>query len=168
MFSGKTTALIERLRAAHASGAKTVAIKPLRDTRYQTGALASHAGATLAAVNVAKTSGVVAAAGDAAVVGIDEAHFFGSGLGAACIALVSSGARVIVAGLERDHRGQPFEPFPRLLVEADDVIKLSGPCALCGRPAIHSQRMVDSSERIVVGGAEAYQARCRACFVPGR
>ncbi len=168
MFSGKTTALIQRLRSAQQAGHSTIAIKPACDTRYHAGALASHAGAALDAVNVTDASQVVAASASAEVVGIDEAHFFGAGLITACDALLARGAQVIVAGLERDHRGQPFEPFPRLLVDADDVIKLSGPCALCGRPAVHSQRLVDSSDRIVVGGAEAYQARCRACFVPGQ
>jgi thymidine kinase len=100
------------------------------------------------------------------VVGIDEAHFFGAALIAPVMALVNSGVRVIVCGVERDHKGRPFDPFPTLLCEADHVLKMSGPCAVCGRPAIHSQRMTSSDAPIVVGGAEMYQARCRACFKP--
>src|SRR5262249_27706104 len=130
--------------------------------------LVTHAGMRLAAEPVAEAREIATKAVGAAVVAIDEAHFFAGALKQPCGDLLARGAIVIVAGLERDHRGEPFEPFPWLLCEAEAVVKLAGPCAVCGRPAIHSQRMVAGSDRIVVGGAEAYQARCRACFVPGR
>jgi thymidine kinase len=97
---------------------------------------------------------------------IDEAHFFGAALTPVCIELIRRGVRVIVAGVERDHLGRPFEPFPSLLCEADEVVKLSGRCAVCGGPSVHSQRLIASDAHIVVGGAESYQPRCRACFNP--
>jgi thymidine kinase len=109
-----------------------------------------------------------AAGGMAQVVAIDEVHFFGAALTPVCLELIRRGVRVILAGVERDHRGVPFEPFPYLLCEADEVVKLSGKCAVCGGPSVHSQRMIASDAAIVVGGAEAYQARCRECFEPGR
>lgn len=174
MFSGKTTELIRRLREYGSPNGGVndlpIAIKPDRDDRYAAAQIVSHAGDRLEAISVssaAEVLGVVAAAG-AGAVGIDEAHFFGVELIGPVQQLLRRGLRVVVAGLERDHRGAPFEPFPWLLCEADEVLKLAGPCAACGRPAIHTQRMVASSERIVVGGAEAYQPRCRACFVPGQ
>lgn len=102
------------------------------------------------------------------VVAVDECHFFGEALGEACALLVEAGKRVIVAGVDLDHRGLPFEPFPRLLREAHEVSRLTCPCAVCGGPAVHSQRLVDSDERIVVGGREVYEPRCARCFVPGR
>lgn len=174
MFSGKTSALIGALRAPESGGAlggpstRAIAIKPARDDRYAADELVSHAGARLAAVSVGSATDVARAAGDSALVGIDEAHFFGAGLVQPVLALVRRGARVIVAGLERDHRGEPFEPFPRLLIEADAVMKLTTACAVCGGPAVHSQRMVQSDDRIVVGGAGDYEARCRRCFEGGR
>lgn len=164
MFSGKTAELIRRLGQ---SPGHAIAIKPDLDTRYHETALATHDGKRLPATAVASADQITAAAGSATVIGIDEAHFFGAALLPVCMSLVNTGRRVIVVGVERDHRGQPFEPFPRLLCEADEVLKLSGPCAVCGRPAIHSQRMTDQPGRVIVGGAEMYQARCRACFKPG-
>jgi thymidine kinase len=162
MFSGKTTELIGRLEAAAAEGSRALAIKPARDDRYATGALVTHNGARLAARAIAGPADLPTSGFD--VIGIDEAHFFGAGLIAPVLALVSTGLRVMIAGVERDHKGRPFEPFPTLLCEADEVVKLSGPCARCGKPAVHSQRMTASDDPIVVGGAEMYQARCRACF----
>lgn len=167
MFSGKTAELIRRLTEAANSGQIVVAIKPADDTRYHKDALATHHGKQYSALGLRSADQIPAAAPDTPVIGIDEAHFFGPTLTPICAALVASGRRVIVSGVERDHRGHPFEPFPSLLCEADEVTKLSGPCAVCGKPAIHSQRMTNDPGRVVVGGAEMYQARCRACFQPG-
>jgi len=164
MFSGKTTELIARLSHAAGSGARVLALKPLRDNRYAHGELVTHAGLRFAAAPVASALDIPVSATGFQVVGIDEAHFFGPSLITPCIDLVNRGARVIIAGVERDHNGRPFEPFPTLLCEADEVLKLGGPCARCGAPAVHSQRMTGSDEAIVVGGADMYQPRCRACF----
>jgi thymidine kinase len=73
---------------------------------------------------------------------------------------------VIVAGLDTDYRGRPFEPMPRLLAVAEEIIKLLAICVRCGNPAVHTQRMVESEELIVVGASDAYEARCRRCFEP--
>jgi thymidine kinase len=164
MFSGKTTELIARLAHAAGAGARVVALKPLRDNRYAQSELVTHAGLRLGAGAVASALDIAGSATGFEVVGIDEAHFFGASLVAPCMELVRQGVRVIVAGVERDHKGRPFEPFPALLCEADEVVKLSGPCARCGAPAVHSQRMTGGDEAIVVGGAEMYEARCRGCF----
>ncbi len=170
MFSGKTTELIRRVEAmtgGEGRDRRGVLFKPAGDTRYATDHLATHGGIRAEAVAVERAEEIDARSSPGSVVGIDEAHFFGAGLTEVCVGLVARGLDVVVAGLERDHRGMPFEPFPSLLCEADEVIKLSGPCAICGQPALHSQRMVADQSRIVVGGAESYQPRCRACFEPG-
>ena len=168
MFSGKSTELIRRLQRAAAAGQATLAFKPSHDTRYHAEAISTHTGAKLPAGAVESAAEILSHAANAHTIGIDEAHFFGTSLIEPIRALLARGTRVIVAGLERDHRGRHFEPFPWLLCEADEVVKLAGPCAVCGKPALHSQRLVDSPDRIVVGGAEAYQPRCRECFQPGR
>lgn len=164
MFAGKSTLLLQRLRDARQP---FVLFKPALDTRYASHHVVTHAGERLAATPVSSAEQIRDLAADHPLIGIDEAHFFGTALIAPILALLRDNRHVIIAGLERDHRGEPFEPFPRLLCEADQVFKLSGPCACCGRPAVHSQRMVQRSERIVVGGAEAYEPRCRDCFTPG-
>jgi thymidine kinase len=168
MFAGKTSSLLRAAAAAEQAGHPWVAFKPRRDTRYDAGSIVTHAGGTLNCTVIDDPRHILPAAHGVTAVLIDEAHFFGAPLVEPVLALIARGCLVTVAGLERDHRGEPFEPFPRLLCEADAVLKLSGPCARCGAPAVHSQRLIDSSDRIVVGGAEAYEPRCRACFVPGR
>lgn len=162
MFSGKTTALIAHL--AQHPGA--LAIKPAIDLRYAAAEIVSHTGQRIPAHAVSIAAEIEPLARDAAVIGIDEVHFFGRDLTPICRRLLLVGKSVVLAGLERDHHGEPFEPFPTLLCEADEVVKLNSPCAVCGRPAIHSQRMVQTPGRIVIGGAESYQPRCRECFQP--
>jgi len=100
------------------------------------------------------------------VVGIDEAQFLGDEVVDVCTKLANLGKRVIVAGLDTDYRGRPFEPMPRLLAVAEEITKLLAICVRCGNPAVHTQRMVDSEELIVVGASDSYEARCRRCFEP--
>lgn len=166
MFAGKTTELLRRIRAAEAGGSPVLLIKPRWDDRYAAAEVVSHNGDRHAAAAVTSAAEITTLP-TAPVIAIDEAHFFGSSLTPICIDLIARGHRLIIAGVERDHRGHPFEPFPALLCEADEVLKMSGSCALCGGPSLHSQRLTNDPSRIVVGGADLYQARCRSCFEPG-
>ena len=167
MFAGKTTELVRRLTEARNQNLRVLALKPARDTRYSVVEIKTHARESFPATPIPDAAAILPASANVQVLAIDEIHFFGTPLIPIVQQLIARGTRIIVAGVERDHRGQPFEPFPHLLCEADEVIKLSGTCALCGGPSLHSQRMIDSTEHIVVGGAEMYQPRCRACFKPG-
>ena len=164
MFAGKTTELIRRLAAARALGLEAVAIKPRIDVRSGVSRLATHDGKGFEAVECDEAGAIAGAAGSAAVIGIDEAHFFGARL--AGVRGVLSGRRLIIAGVHLDHRGRPFEPFPALIPIADEALQLFAPCAVCGRPAIHSHRKVAAEGRIVVGGADLYEPRCEGCFAP--
>ena len=79
--------------------------------------------------------------------------------------LANRGKRVIVAGLDQDYRGRPFGPVPGLMAIAEYVTKLHAVCAQCGGEACRSQRLVAQEAQLFVGGAAAYEARCRRCFV---
>jgi len=100
------------------------------------------------------------------VIGIDEAQFLGEEVVEVCTKLANLGKRVIVTGLDTDYRGRPFEPMPRLLAIAEEITKLLAICVRCGNPAVHTQRLVESEELVVVGGGGMYEARCRRCFEP--
>jgi thymidine kinase len=101
------------------------------------------------------------------VVGIDEANFLGQELVEIATQLADSGKQVIVAGLDTDYMGRPFPPMPDLLTLAESITKTLAICVRCGNPAKHTQRLVESSDLIVVGAAGMYEARCRRCFEPG-
>ena len=103
---------------------------------------------------------------DTEVVGIDEGQFFDAELPAVASALARRGVRVIVAGLDQDYLGKPFEPMPQLLAIAEYITKTLAICVVCGDPANHTQRLVRSADRVLVGATGMYEARCRHCFDP--
>ena len=103
---------------------------------------------------------------DTEVVGIDEGQFFDGELPAVCNAAGDRGKRVIVAGLDQDYLGKPFEPMPQLLAIAEYITKTLAICMVCGNPANHTQRLVVSSDRLLLGAQGTYEARCRRCFDP--
>jgi thymidine kinase len=56
--------------------------------------------------------------------------------------------------------------MPQLLAIAEYITKTLAICVRCGNPANHTQRLIQSDERVIVGAADIYEARCRRCFEP--
>ena len=105
-------------------------------------------------------------AAETEVIGIDEGQFFDQELPMICDTLANQGKRVIVAGLDQDYLGKPFEPMPQLLAIAEYITKTLAICVVCGNPANHTQRLVANNERVLLGAQGMYEARCRQCFDP--
>ena len=164
MFSCKTEELIRRLRRAVIACQRVQVFKPSIDLRYHPTRVVSH-GAAYIEAEVALDPASIASAcrSDTQVVGIDEVHFFGNDLLPLAVELADRGIRVIVAGLDQDHTGRPFEPIPQLLAVAELITKLDAVCVVCGGVATRSYRTVQTGDRVLVGAAESYQARCRRC-----
>ena len=163
MFSGKSEELIRRLRRAEIARLKTAIFKPLIDDRYSTAHIVSHSAQRIASIAVGSTAEILEKSQDAQVVGIDEAQFFDLSLVDVCQQLADGGKRVIVAGLDQDYTGKPFEPIPQLLAVAEYITKTLAICMQCGNPAGRTQRLSKDSARVVVGAADIYEARCRFC-----
>ena len=167
MFSGKSEELIRRLRRAKIAKQKVQVFKPKIDDRYSQSHIVSHNDQRIESEPVGSAREILERLHpDTQVVGIDEAQFLGMELVDVCDRLANEGRRVIVAGLDQDYRGEPFEPIPQLLAIAEDITKTLAVCMVCGRPANKSQRLVESRERVLVGAEGAYEPRCRNCFVP--
>ena len=167
MFSGKSEELIRRLRRAQIAKRKVQIFKPRLDDRYSGDHITSHSAMRIESQSVESSKQLLdRVCADTEVVGIDEGQFFDAELPAVCGALADQGKRVIVAGLDQDYLGKPFEPMPQLLAIAEYITKTLAICMVCGAPANHTQRLVAGHERIVVGGQGTYEARCRHCFDP--
>lgn len=166
MFSGKTEELIRRAKRAHIAGQKVVVVKPKVDNRYSEEDIVSHNETTLPGLIVDTADQIVLLTGDAQVVCIDEAQFFDKQLINVANTLANDGKRVIIAGLDMDFEGRPFEPIPQLLAIAEYVTKLHAICAESGTMAHYSQRVVENEERVLVGETDAYEPRARHCFRP--
>jgi thymidine kinase len=167
MFSGKSEELIRRLRRAQIARRKVQIFKPVIDVRYSDIHIVSHSEMKIPSQAVKSAGEILASVEiDTEVVGIDEGQFFDQDLVRVVNRLADDGMRVIIAGLDMDYLGRPFEPMPLLLAVAEDITKTRAICMKCGSPATYTQRLIDSKERVVVGAAGAYEARCRACFDP--
>lgn len=167
MFSGKSEELIRRLNRARIARQKVQVFKPGIDVRYSTEEIASHSGQKHLSVPVRSTAEMMGQISeDTQVVGIDEAQFFDMNIIDAVNRLAEQGKRVIVAGLDQDYTGKPFEPMPQLLSIAEFITKTHAICVKCGATANYSQRTVESDARVEVGASDKYEARCRRCFVP--
>jgi thymidine kinase len=167
MFSGKSEELIRRLRRAQIARQKVQIFNPGIDARYSDNHIVSHSEMRMESRAIANSAELVGAVNpDTEVIGIDEGQFFDAGLPAACNALANRGKRVIVAGLDQDYLGKPFEPMPQLLAIAEYITKTHAICVVCGHPASHTQRLVPSRELVLLGAQGTYEARCRRCFDP--
>ena len=166
MFSGKTEELIRRLRRAQIAKQKVVVFKPKIDTRYSQEHIVSHSEQSLNAQVIEDAREILNLTGDAQVVGIDEGQFFKANIVEVCNQLADQGKRVIVAGLDQDYKGNPFEPMPQLLAIAEYITKTLAICVVCGNPADRTQRKNEQHERVVVGAKDLYEARCRYCHKP--
>lgn len=173
MFSGKSEELIKRLRKAKYARQSVVAFKHSSDMRYDDTKLASHNRSFIEGVPVSSVKEMrelfFKEYTDAQVIGIDEVQFFGPEVVEFCEDLADMGKRVIVAGLDKDFRGEPFKPMDELLARAEYVDKFQAICAVCGNPATVSQRLIDGKPAyyddpiVLVGATESYEPRCRKC-----
>ena len=167
MFSGKSEELIRRLRRAQIARQKVQIFKAAIDDRYSRDAIVSHSEMMIASTPVKTAHEILTAVRpETEVVGVDEGQFFDAELPAVCAELARIGKRVIVAGLDLDYLGHPFEPMPQLLAGAEYITKTLAICMVCGGPANFTQRLVASDQRVLVAASGTYEARCRHCFDP--
>jgi thymidine kinase len=167
MFSGKSEELIRRLRRAQIARQRVQIFKPKLDSRFSEDHIVSHSEMKIRSQLVSGAREILDLLdGRTQVIGIDEGQFFDMDLAYVCNNLADSGKRVIVAGLDQDFRGKPFDPMPELLSIAEYITKTLAICVRCGAPANRTQRLVENPDRLLVGATDAYEARCRLCFDP--
>ena len=167
MFSGKSEELVRRLVRAQIARQRIQVFKPITDSRHPPEILITRDARELAAHSVADSSALrQAIESSVEVVGIDEAQFFDSGLVDLVTELADQGVRVIVAGLDQDYLRRPFGPMPAVMALAEFVDKTHAVCVQCGLAAHYSQRIAGGADQVLVGDVEAYEARCRECYVP--
>lgn len=176
MFSGKSEELIRRVRRSMIAKKRVQVFKSHLDNRYAGGvhAVGSHDGRSIEAIPVDSAQQIALRLDPLAqVIAIDEVQFLDSGIVKLSCDLALRGRRVILVGTDTDFRGEPFGPMAALMCVAEVVDKLHAICVLCGAPASRNQRLIGGkpapydSPVVMVGAAEAYEARCRACHSIG-
>lgn len=181
MFCGKTEELIRRIRRTKIAKQKVIVFKVKKDVRYEEfdpTDIVGHDGSRFSSIpvdtenteSVLKMIDLVREA-DADVVAIDEGNLFPMELVEVCETLAGMNKRVIVAGLDLNFRGEPFDPMPQLMARAEKIDKLSAICVKCGARATRTQRIIEGKPAkyddplIVIGKDDKYEARCRRCHV---
>ena len=165
MFSGKTEELIRRVKRAQIAKQRVQIFKPAIDDRYDENDVVSHSSLSIKAEPVENAVDILLRLKDSTrIVAIDEVQFFDDSIITVISKLAARGYRVICAGLDLDYRAQPFGPMGTLLAIADEVMKIQSICMVCGSPATRSQRLSKSTEQVLVGETDAYEARCRAHY----
>ena len=176
MFAGKTEELIRRINVLSYAKKNIIVFKPKIDNRYSDSEIVSHSGAKVPCLVVEKAQDILKKIeADTEVVAIDEVQFFDKDIVEVCEYLADKGIRVMVAGLDKDFRGESFGVMPELLTRAEFATKLTAVCAKCGAPATRTQRLVNGKPAgfedpiVMVGADESYEPRCRHCHqVPNK
>lgn len=164
MFSGKTEELIRRLNRATIAHQNVEIFKPTTDTRYDEKNVVSHDKNKIRSTPVQFAHDILLLTAGCDLVGIDETQFFDQEIVDVSIQLANSGKRVIVAGLDMDYMGNPFEPMNNLMAVAEFVTKTHAICMKCGSIASYTFRHNDSNKQVFLGEKDYYEARCRQCF----
>jgi len=164
MFSGKTEELIRRINRAKIANQKIKVFKPSIDNRYSPDKIVTHNEQAVTSIIVNDAEEILKNKTDCEVIAIDEAQFFKNNLIEVCRKLANDGKRVIVAGLDMDYTGNPFDPVPQLMALAEYITKLHAVCTNCGDLAQFTYRKSKDKEKIVVGDKKEYKALCRKCY----
>lgn len=176
MFAGKTEELIRRITRIQLAKREVIVFKPVIDNRYGKDDVVSHSQRRIKSIALNNSSELLSYLDHLPyAIAIDEAQFFDEKIIEIAEYLADHGVRVIVAGLDRDFRGEPFGVMPDFLARAEYVTKLQAICQVCGEPATRTQRIIDGQPAyyddpiILVSAKEKYEARCRRCHsVPRR
>ena len=162
MFSGKSEELLRRLKRAEIAKRSYALFKPVIDDRYSKEEVVSHSGKKLPCHVIESPWDVFNHINtNTKIVAFDEAQFFDETILVVIEMLVHRGKRVIIAGLDMDSSGVPFGPMPNLMAVAEDVLKITAVCEVCGESATHTHRVSKASKQLLIGADEYYQARCR-------
>ncbi len=168
MFSGKSTEIIRRVRLLQKIEKVVLVIKPKIDSRYVQDKITSHNFETMDCVVLSRLDEL----SDDFVIGhhtivIDEGQFFPDLKDTIVRWLDSLSLNIIVGGLSGDFQRKPFKQISDLIPHADQCYKLNSLCNICkdGTEAPFSLRLTQSSDTVLIGGAESYIPVCRKHFV---
>lgn len=170
MFSGKTSSLENDIKRFCIAGYKTIAFKPVVDTRYGGSEIKTHDNTVTKAVLTQDINHIrdYSKQENADVIAIDEVQFLGGGVDEIIEGInhfLENGITVIVAGLDMDFEGRPFEIMKELMPISDYLYKHHAVCVSCGTDAWVSHRKVSAKERLVLGASKEYEPLCRSCYI---
>lgn len=170
MYAGKTTETLKRvLWARHGQNRNVAVLKPSFDDRYAETEIVSHDGLKTSALSVSDLKMTITEPNSLIV--LDEIQFFMQPHVDVDDAVawvkrhLEMGQDVIAAGLDMNWRGEPFAVTAGLLAMADEVIKLTANCTVCGRKALKTYKIDATGGSVELGASDKYEARCNEHWV---
>lgn len=170
MFSGKTSSLEKDMKRFTIAGYSTLAFKPIVDTRYEKNEIKTHDNTVLQAILIDSIEDIVEYVEEKnpSVIGIDEVQFLGGKIDDILNSIekiLEKDITVILAGLDMDFEGRPFEIVKELMPISDYLYKHHAVCVDCGTDAWVSHRKIRNTERVVIGATKEYEPLCRRCYL---
>ncbi|WP_374695800.1 thymidine kinase [Spiroplasma endosymbiont of Polydrusus formosus] len=170
MFAGKTEEFICRLVRFSYAKFEIQVFKPTLDFRCNENQVVSHSKKAVEATSVNNSDELLVKLKPTTnVVGIDEVQFFDNNIVKVADYLADKRMVVVVNGLDKDFRGEPFLNVEQLMTRADEVKKLHAICVKCGNLANMTQRLINGKpanycdQIVLIGEKDKYEARCRHC-----
>lgn len=164
MFSAKSTELTRVIERYRRGGRSVLVFTSNKDERYGNGVVSTHNLKQTHAIKIERYEDINEYLSDEVdVIAIDEGQFIFGEYSISEI-LSKNDLHIVIAGLDMDSMGVPFDNMARLMAYADGVTKLKAVCTKCGEDATFSQRIGDVKYRIDVGSDDKYEARCRNCY----
>lgn len=175
MYASKTTELLKRvLWARNGQNRHVKVLKPAFDNRYAETEIVTHDGLKTTAESIITLPEIIWGSGfmttrSGGLVVLDEVQFFMEPYVTGDVVdwvrgVLAAGNDIVAAGLDMDCHGKPFFVTANLAAMADDVIKSTANCTVCGRPAGKTHRIdpiVTADEpHVELGGTDKYEARC--------
>tara|TARA_Y100000034_G_C6909755_1_gene423773 strand:+ start:11142 stop:11729 length:588 start_codon:yes stop_codon:yes gene_type:complete len=175
MFSGKTTELLRKVDRLEYGNVNYAIFKPSVDSRYSSQDVVSHN-------EKRKKSIVVDNAKDIKnyldnnkrikTIAIDEAQFFSKkdkyNIIDLCKDLELNGYHIIINGLDRDYKGEPFGCMPELMAIATKINKLKAVCMYpgCNKDASYTKKTTEVKKiknkeiNVELGSDKEFEANC--------
>lgn len=171
MFSGKTTKLLSIVKKYKESGKIIMGVNFNKNSRYNTQKIITHNQETFnfdSEISVSNLNSIIideyySLYKISDVIAIDEIQFYPDAYKFVVDCVNKDNKVVICCGLNGDFNKEPFEQVSKLIPEADDIYHLKSKCK-CGKDAMFSKRIIDSSEKILIGSSESYIPTCRKCY----
>lgn len=168
MFSGKTEELLKRLDKIKYSKEKYIVFKPRLDTRSTNEIMSRHKRTNIAIeidnpldiLNILEQDEIKKE--NYKVIAIDEVQFLNNDIVKVCQELTKKEYHLIIAGLDKNYKAEPFGSMPQILAIADSTTKLAASCTVCGARATFTYRNNNTTNdsEILVGDNDIYEARC--------
>lgn len=176
MSSGKSTHLLQKAYNHKKNGMKVIYLTSALDDRYGTGKITSRIGIEAVAEVIPKNDISVllkvkeTLKNDVNInsIYVDECQFLNrEQIDHLADIADNYGVDVSCYGIRTDFESNLFEGSQRLFEIADDIHELKNVCEnqKCGKEATMNARIVESTDKVFIGGDESYKSLCRTCYM---